>query len=94
MTLDKHAIREILEIASTLHFKRKSMTPEQLSRLESVLQDGLDTQRREIDGALHRLADRIEQRARRQAQMFAQLHFGKGQVPGEVTDLISRIWLD
>lgn len=70
------------------------MTTEEFSRLELTLQEGLDTQRRLIDGALARLADRLEQRGRRQAQLFAQLHFGKGQVPQEVTDLITSIWLD
>lgn len=70
------------------------MTSEELFKLEALIQDALEIQRRQIDGALENLANRFEQRARRQAQLFAQLHFGKGQVPVEVTSSISNIWLD
>lgn len=70
------------------------MTPEQLQTLEATIKEALDAQRRQIDGALSRLANRLEQRARRQSQLFAQLHFGKEKVPEEVTNLIANIWLD
>jgi nitrate reductase assembly molybdenum cofactor insertion protein NarJ len=71
------------------------MTPEEfLSTLEARILAALETQQRHHAGALARLANRLEQRARLQAQLFATLHFGKGQVPEEVTNQIAKIWLD
>ena len=70
------------------------MTPQEIDIIETKIQAALDIQRRLIDGALSRLANRLEQRAKRQSQMFAEFHCGKGKVPEEVTTLISKIWLD
>lgn len=90
--LDRFQKHEILVVPSTS--TKTFMTPEQLQTLEATIKEALDAQRRQIDGALSRLANRLEQRARRQSQLFAQLHFGKEKVPEEVTNLIANIWLD
>lgn len=70
------------------------MNSHENNQLEAKILAALELHQRGIDGALHRLANRIEQRARRQAQMFAEIHFGKGKVPPEITDLVAKIWLD
>ena len=65
-----------------------------MDELESNIAYALEMTERRIHGDLERFDQRFSQRARRQAQMWATEHFGKGQVPPEVTDLIARIWLD
>ena len=65
-----------------------------MDELESNIAYQLEMTERRVHGDLERFDQRISQRARRQAQAWASWHYGKGQVPPEVTDLIARIWLD
>jgi len=67
---------------------------QRMDELESNVAYMLQMTERRVHGDLARFDNRISQRARRQAQMWATEKYGKGKVPIEVTDLITNIWLD
>jgi hypothetical protein len=67
---------------------------QRMEELEGNVAYMLEMTERRVHGDLERFDQRLSQRFRRQAQMWATEKYGKGQVPTEVTDRIARIWLD
>jgi hypothetical protein len=96
---DRHTVNVIEYVKNVV--KPKAPAQAQLSALMQRMEElegnvayMLRETERRIHADLANADNRISQRARRQAQMWATQHYGKGQVPPEITDLITKIWLD